>query len=78
MFASEFCTHIISYLGHSISIKYMPSQIAAVSLYLAQKRVLTDEQTCRTSSTKLAIDSINHISKYLDESIRIIGYDASK
>ena len=54
----------------------MPSQIAAVSMYFAQKTVLKFERDRYHSKT--ATDSIDHFSKYLDETIRIIGYDASK
>ena len=33
MYADEFCNLFVEHLGHSISIKYLPSQIAAVSLF---------------------------------------------
>jgi hypothetical protein len=69
--AQELCNNIVVQLGHAISVKYLPSQVAAASLYLAKKMVLEDE--LKSQSLKMIANEIDSTSQYLDETMRILG-----
>jgi len=69
--AHELCNNIVVQLGHAISVKYLPSQVAAASLHLAKKMVLEEE--LKSPSLKMAVDEIDIVSSYLDETMKILG-----
>jgi hypothetical protein len=73
LMANELCKHVIIHLGHQVSVKYLPSQLAAASLHFAKNIIFKQE-----FKSKLGLDqkeTLNIMSEYLDESMRIIGYD---
>ena len=67
--AHEICKNIVAQLGHAISVKFLPSQVAAASLHLAKKMVLEEEAPSYKSC------EIDRVTQYLDETMKILGYD---
>ena len=65
--AHEICKNIVAQLGHAISVKYLPSQIAAVSMHLAKKQLLREEMG--------PSGEIDKVSQYLEETMKILGCD---
>lgn len=41
--AQEICKNVVAQLGHAISVKFLPSQVAAACLHLAKKQIIGEE-----------------------------------
>ena len=79
MYAQTISNTILSNLGHSISIKYLPSQVAALSLSIAWKAVLNTETHPLFRYNKRSTNTINKLNFLMQESMKILGHktDAS-
>jgi hypothetical protein len=67
--AHEICKNVVAQLGHAISVKYLPSQVAAACLHLAKKQIIGEEAPSFKNC------EIEKVTQYLDETMKILGYD---